>query len=214
MRTKVVEASWNRRPGLQRQPSSNRLPGSNRLLRSNRLPRRSLLLGGLVAGMATLLAAGCASPQRTAAKQLLELIAKANRRQSIARKKFSDIVSARLEESTTTTDDDIAAGLEKLKAESRTIQEESEAWPVPTVTEAESLMIACRRVFKDRVQLLDEFSTPFLETLRNPVLPPPQKLKKAGGMFYSMSGADDALNRDLRRAQRTYAGAMGVFSYE
>ena len=208
MRTKVVEASWNRRPGLQRQPSSNRLPGSNRL------PRRSLLLGGLAAGLATLLAAGCASPQRTAAKQLLELIAKANRRQSIARKKFTDIVSARLLESATTTDDDIAAGLEKLKAESRTIQEESEAWPVPTATEANSLMLACRRVFKDRVRLLDEFSTPFLETLRNPVLPPPQKLKKAGSMFASMTGADDALNLDLRRAQRTYAGAMGVFSYE
>ena len=136
MHTKVLEASWHRCPRSQRRPTaSNRLPGSNRL------PRRSLLLGGLAAGVATLLAAGCASPKRTAAKQLLESIAKANRRHSIARKKFTDIVSARLQESATTTDDDVAAGLEKLKAETRTIQEESEAWPVPTEMEAESLMI-------------------------------------------------------------------------
>ena len=172
------------------------------------------MLGGLAAGVATLLAAGCASPKRTAAKQLLESIAKANRRHSIARKKFTDIVSARLQESATTTDDDVAAGLEKLKAETRTIQEESEAWPVPTEMEAESLMIDCRRVFQSRVRLLDDFSTPFLETIRNPVLPPPQKLQKGGRMFESMTGADDSLNVDLRRAQRTYAGAMGVFSYE
>ena len=65
-----------------------------------------------------------------------------------------------------------------------------------------------------RAQLLDDFSTPFLETLRNPVLQLPQKLKKAGKMFESMTGVDDALTLDLRRAQRTYAGAMGVFSYE
>ena len=209
MDTKVVEASWHRCPRSQRRPTaSNRLPGLNRL------PRRSLLLGGLAAGVATLLAAGCASPKRTAAKQFLKSIAKANRRQSIARKKYTDIVSARLQESTTTTDDDVAAGLEKLKAEARTIQEESEAWPVPTETEAESLMIACRRVFQSRVRLLDDFSTPFLETIRNPVLPPPQKLQKGGRLFESMTGADDSLNLDLRRAQRTYAGAMGVFSYE
>ena len=209
MHTKVVEASRNRRLRSQSRPTaSNRLPGSNRL------PRRSLLLGGLAAGVATLLAAGCASPKRTAAKQLLESIAKANRRHSIARKKFTDIVSARLQESATTTDDDVAAGLEKLKAETRTIQEESEAWPVPTEMEAESLMIDCRRVFQSRVRLLDDFSTPFLETIRNPVLPPPQKLQKGGRMFESMTGADDSLNVDLRRAQRTYAGAMGVFSYE
>ena len=209
MHTKVLEASWHRCPRSQRRPTaSNRLPGSNRL------PRRSLLLGGLAAGVATLLAAGCASPKRTAAKQLLEAIAKANRRQSIARKKFTDIVSARLQESATTTDDDVAAGLEKLKAETRAIQAESEAWPVPKETEAESLMIACRRVFKARAQLFDDFSTPFLETVRNLVLPPPQKLQKAGKIFESMAGADDALNLDLRRAQRTYAGAMGVFSYE
>ncbi|MSR27407.1 MAG: hypothetical protein EXS06_10425 [Planctomycetaceae bacterium] len=85
---------------------------------------------------------------------------------------------------------------------------------MPKETESESFLIACRKVFKDRVRLLDDFSTPFLGMLRNLVLPPPQKLKKAGSMFESMSRADDFLNLDLRRAQRKYAGAMGVFSYE
>jgi hypothetical protein len=203
MRTRVVEACGSRRPWWPCRPTA-----------SNRLPRRSLLLGGLAAGVATLLAAGCASQRRTGAKKLLEAIAKANRRQSIARKKFTDIVSSRLQESSATTDDDVAAGLEKLKAETRTIREESEAWPVPKATEADSLILVCQRVFKARAQLFDDFSTPFLETLRNPVLLLPQKRQKAGKMFESMTGVDDALTLDLRRAQRTYAGAMGVFSYE
>jgi len=168
----------------------------------------------LAVGVATLLAAGCASQQRTGAKKLLEAIAKANRRQSIARKNFTDIVSSRLQESSATTDDDVAAGLEKLKAETRTIREESEAWPVPKATEADSLILVCQRVFKARAKLFDDFSTPFLETLRNPVLQLPQKRQKAGKMIESMTGVDDALTLDLRRAQRTYAGAMGVFSYE
>ena len=203
MRTRGVESRGSRRPRWPCRPTA-----------SNRLPRRSLLLGGLAVGVATLLAAGCASQQRTGAKKLLEAIAKANRRQSIARKNFTDIVSSRLQESSATTDDDVAAGLEKLKAETRTIREESEAWPVPKATEADSLILVCQRVFKARAQLFDDFSTPFLETLRNPVLQLPQKLKKAGKMFESMTGVDDALTLDLRRAQRTYAGAMGVFSYE
>jgi len=202
MRTRVVEACGSRRPWWQCRPTA-----------SNRLPRRSLLLGGLAAGVATL-AAGCASQQRTGAKKLLEAIAKANRRQSIARKKFTDIVSSRLQESSATTDDEVAAGLEKLTAETRTIRVESEAWPVPKATEADSLILVCQRVFKARAQLFDDFSTPFLETLRNPVLQLPQKRQKAGKMFESMTGVDDALTLDLRRAQRTYAGAMGVFSYE
>ena len=71
-----------------------------------------------------------------------------------------------------------------------------------------------RRVVTERQTLIADFKTPFLETLRNPVLPPAQKTKKAGQIFQALGTAESALMMDLRRAQRSYAGAMGVFSYE
>lgn len=183
--------------------------------RSARAPRRSILGGGLATAVAVLFASGgCASRQRKDAKKLLEAIAKAGRRQSIARKQFIDIASARLQESTATTDDDVAAGLAKLKAECEAIREESQDWPIPTTMEAESLMIACRRALESRGKLLEDFEKPFLETLRNAVLPPPQKAQKAARLLEGMTGADDALSLDLRRAQRAYAASMGIFSYE
>ena len=60
-------------------------------------PRRKFLETGIWAGV-TILVSGCASPQRTGAKKLLEAIAKSNRRQSIAMKQFTDIVSSRLQD--------------------------------------------------------------------------------------------------------------------
>ena len=179
------------------------------------LPRRTLLTAGLAAGLATVIGTGgCAAPRRTAAKKLLESIAKANRRHSIAFKQFEDIVAARLDEGETATNDDVAAALEKLKASIATLLEESVAWEVPDTTEATSLISTYRRVATARQKLIAEFETPFLETIRNPVLPPAQRTKKAGQIFQSMSLAENALLVDLRRAQRTFAGAMGVFSYE
>jgi hypothetical protein len=169
----------------------------------------------LAAGLATVIGTGgCAAPRRTAAKKLLESIAKANRRHLIAFKQFEDIVAARLDEGETATNDDVAAALEKLKASIATLLEESVAWEVPDTTEATSLISTYRRVATARQKLIADFETPFLETIRNPVLPPAQRTKKAGQIFQSMSLAENALLVDLRRAQRTFAGAMGVFSYE
>ena len=179
------------------------------------LPRRTLLTAGLAAGLATVIGTGgCAAPSRTAAKKLLESIAKANRRHLIAFKQFEDVVAARLDEGETATNDDVGAALEKLKASIATQLEESVAWEVPDTTEATSLVSTYRRVVTARQKLMVEFETPFLETIRNPVLPPAQRTKKAGQLFQSMSIAENALLMDLRRAQRTFAGAMGVFSYE
>jgi hypothetical protein len=177
--------------------------------------RRRLLTAG-VAGVVTAMiaTAGCASPRRTEAKKLLESIAKANRRHSIAFKQFEDIAAARLDEGETATNDDVAAGLEKLKASIATLLEESLAWEVPETTEATSLISTYRRVVTARQKLMADFETPFLETIRNPVLPQAQRTKKAGQLFQSMSIAESSLIMDLRRAQRDYAGAMGVFSYE
>lgn len=179
------------------------------------LPRRTLLTAGLAGGLATVIGTGgCAAPRRTAAKKLLESIAKANRRHLIAFKQFEDIVAARLDEGETATNDDVVAALEKLKASIATLLEESVAWEVPDTTEATSLVSTYRRVATGRQKLMVDFETPFLETIRNPVLPPAQRTKKAGQIFQSMSLAENALLMDLRRAQRTFAGAMGVFSYE
>jgi hypothetical protein len=65
-----------------------------------------------------------------------------------------------------------------------------------------------------RQKLIADFETPFMETIRNPVLPPAQRTKKAGQIFQAMSIAENSLIMDLRRAQRAYAGEMGIFSYE
>ena len=204
MRTMAMESTPGRQPGPPRcSPAAN--PGA---------ARRAFLAGGVSAGVAIILGVGCASPQRTAAKKLLEAVAKSNRRQSTAMKRFTDIVSSHLQESGATTADDVATGLQKLKAETAAIREEASSWPVPETTEAESLLIACRRVFQEREKLLEGFEAPFLDTLRNQVLPPQQKVQKATRMFESMTGVDGGLVLDLRRAQRAYAGAMGVFSYE
>lgn len=179
------------------------------------LPRRTLLTAGLAAGLATVIGiGGCATPRRTAAKKLLESIAKANRRHSIAFKQFEDIVAARLDEGETAANDDVVAALENLKASIATQLEESLAWEVPDTTEATSLVSTYRRVTTARQKLMVDFETPFLETIRNPILPPSQRTKKAGQLFQSMSIAENSLLMDLRRAQRTFAGAMGVFSYE
>ena len=179
------------------------------------LPRRTLLTAGLAGVLATVIGTGgCAAPRRTAAKKLLESIAKANRRHLIAFKQFEDIVAARLDEGETATNDDVVAALEKLKASIATLLEESVAWEVPDTTEATSLVSTYRRVATARQKLITDFETPFLETIRNPVLPPAQRTKKAGQIFQSMSLAENSLLMDLRRAQRTFAGAMGVFSYE
>ena len=179
------------------------------------LPRRTLLTAGLAGVLATVIGTGgCAAPRRTAAKKLLESIAKANRRHLIAFKQFEDIVAARLDEGETATNDDVVAALEKLKASIATLLEESVAWEVPDTTEATSLVSTYRRVATARQKLIADFETPFLETIRNPVLPPAQRTKKAGQIFQSMSLAENSLLMDLRRAQRTFAGAMGVFSYE
>lgn len=179
------------------------------------LLRRTLLMAALAAGLATVIGTGgCAAPRRTAAKKLLESIAKANRRHLIAFKKFEDIVAARLDEGETATNDDVAAAHEKLKASIATQLEESVAWDVPDTTEATSLVSTYRRVVTARQKLMVDFETPLLETIRNPILPPAQRTKKAGQLFVSMSIAENALLMDLRRAQRTFAGAMGVFSYE
>ena len=179
------------------------------------LPRRTLLTAGLAAGVAAVIGTGgCAAPRRTAAKKLLESIAKANRRHLIAFKQFEDIAAARLDEGETATNDDVAAALDKLKASIAGLLEESLAWEVPDTTEATSLVSTYRKVFTARQKLIADFETPFLETIRNPVLPPVQQTKKAGQIFQSMSIAESSLTMDLRRAQRAYAGEMGVFSYE
>jgi hypothetical protein len=179
------------------------------------LPRRTLLTVGLSGVAAAVIGTGgCASPRRTEAKKLLEAIAKANRRHSIAFKQFDDIVAGRLDDGEAATNDDVAAGLEKLKASIDTLLEESLEWDVPDTAEATSLISTYRRVVTARRKLIAEFETPFLETIRNPVLPPAQRTKKAGQLFQSMSTAESALLMDLRRAQRSYAGAMGIFSYE
>ena len=179
------------------------------------LPRRTLLTAGLAGGLAAVIGTGgCASPRRTAAKKLLESIAKANRRHSIAFKQFEDIAAARLDEGETATNDDVAAALEKLKASIAGLLEESQTWEVPDTAEATSLVSSYRRIFTARQKLIADFETPFLETIRNPVLPPAQRTKKAGQIFQSMSIAETSLIMDLRRAQRAYAGEMGIFSYE
>ena len=179
------------------------------------LLRRTLLTAGLAAGLATVIGTGgCAAPRRTAAKKLLESIAKANRRHLIAFKQFEDIVAARLDEDEKAANDDVVASLEKLKASIATLLEESVAWEVPDTTEATALVSTYRRVATARQKLIADFETPFLETIRNPVLPPAQRTKKAGQIFQSMSLAENSLLMDLRRAQRTFAGSMGVFSYE
>jgi hypothetical protein len=177
--------------------------------------RRTLLTAGLAGGLAAVIGTGgCASPRRTAAKKLLESIAKANRRHSIAFKQFEDIAAARLDEGEAATNDDVAAALDKLKASIAGLLEESLTWEVPDTTEATSLVSTYRRVFTARQKLIADFETPFLETIRNPVLPPAQRTKKAGQIFQAMSIAESSLIMDLRRAQRAYAGEMGVFSYE
>lgn len=179
------------------------------------LPRRTLLTVGLAGVAAAAIGAGgCAAPRRTAAKKLLESIAKANRLHLIAFKQFEDVVAARLDEGETATNDDVVAALEKLKASIATRLEESAAWELPDTTEATSLVSTYRRVVTARQKLMVDFETPFLETIRNPVLPPAQRTKKAGQIFQSLSIAENALLMDLRRAQRTFAGAMGIFSYE
>ncbi len=178
-------------------------------------PRRWFLTAGRAGLIAALVGtAGCASPRRTEAKKLLESIAKANRRHTISFKRFEDIAAAHLDEGGAATSDDVAAGLEKLKASIATLLEESLAWSVPDTTEATSLVSTYRRVVTARQKLIADFETPFLETIRNPVLPPAQRTKKAGQLFQSMSIAESSLLMDLRRAQRAYAGAMGIFSYE
>ena len=179
------------------------------------LPRRTLLTAALAAGLATVIGTGgCAAPRRTAAKKLLESIAKANRRHLIAFKQFEDIVAARLDEGDTAANDDVVASLEKLKASIATQLEESVAWEVPDTTEATSLVSTYRRVATARQKLMLDFETPFLETIRNPILRPAERTKKAGQLFQSLSIAENSLLMDLRRAQRTFAGAMGIFSYE
>ena len=179
------------------------------------LPRRTLLTAALAAGLATVIGTGgCAAPRRTAAKKLLESIANANRRHLIAFKQFEDIVAARLDEGDTAANDDVVASLEKLKASIATQLEESVAWEVPDTTEATSLVSTYRRVATARQKLMLDFETPFLETIRNPILRPAERTKKAGQLFQSMSIAENSLLMDLRRAQRTFAGAMGIFSYE
>jgi hypothetical protein len=179
------------------------------------LPRRTLLTGGLAGGVAAVMSiGGCAAPRRTAAKKLLESIAKANRRHLIAFKQFEDIATARLVEGETATNDDVVAALDKLKASIAELLGESQAWDVPDTTEAAFLVSTYRRVFTARQKLIADFETPFLETIRNPVLPQGQVAKKAGQIFQSMSIAESSLIMDLRRAQRAYAGEMGVFSYE
>jgi len=180
------------------------------------LPRRTLLTAGLAGGVAAVIGTGgCASPRRTAAKKLLESIAKANRRHLIAFRKFEDIAAARLGEGqTATTNDDVAAALDTLKASIAALLEESQDWEVPDTTEATSLVSNYRRVFTARQKLIADFETPFLETIRNPVLPQDQLTRKARQIFQSMSIAESSLIMDLRRAQRRYAGDMGVFSYE
>jgi len=177
--------------------------------------RRTLLTAGLAGGLAAVIGTGgCAAPRRTAAKKLLESIAKANRRHLIAFKQFEDIAAARLDEGEAATNDDVAAALDKLKASIAGLLEESQTWEMPDTTEATSLVSSYRRVFTARQKLIADFETPFLETIRNPVLPPAQRTKKAGQIFQSMSIAETALIMDLRRAQRAYAGEMGIFSYE
>jgi len=177
--------------------------------------RRTLLTAGLAGGLAAVIGTGgCASSRRTAAKKLLESIAKANRRHSIAFKQFEDIAAARLDEGEAATNDDVAAALDKLKASIAGLLEESQTWEMPDTTEATSLVSSYRRVFTARQKLIADFETPFLETIRNPVLPPAQRTKKAGQIFQSMSIAESSLVMDLRRAQRAYAGEMGIFSYE
>lgn len=200
-----MQAKIDERSSVRSVSPSNCLP----------LPRRTLLTVGLAGVVATVIGTGgCAAPRRTAAKKLLESIAKANRRHLIAFKQFEDIVAARLDEGETATNDDVAAALEKLKASIATLLEESVAWEVPDTTEATSLVSTYRRVVTARQKLMADFETPFLETIRNPVLPPAQRSKKAGQIFQALSTAENALLMDLRRAQRTFAGAMGVFSYE
>ena len=177
--------------------------------------RRRLLAVGVAGAITAMIGtAGCASPRRTGAKKLLESIAKANRRHSIAFKQFEDIVAGHLDDGKAATNDDVAAGLEKLKASIDALLEESLEWDVPDTTEATSLISTYRRIVTARRKLIADFETPFLETIRNPVLPPAQRTKKAGQLFQSMSTAESSLLMDLRRAQRAYAGAMGVFSYE
>ena len=179
------------------------------------LSRRTLLTAGLAGVAAAAIGTGgCAAPRRTAAKKLLESIATANRRHLIAFKQFEDVVAARLDEGETATNDDVVASFEKLKASIATQLEESVAWELPDTTEATSLVSTYRRVVTARQKLMVDFETPFLETIRNPVLPPAQRTKKAGQLFQSMSIAESSLLMDLRRAQRTFAGAMGIFSYE
>jgi hypothetical protein len=179
------------------------------------LPRRTLLTAGLAGGLAAVIGTGgCAAPRRTAAKKLLESIAKANRRHLIAFKQFEDIAAARLDAEETATNDDVAAALDKLKASIAEVLGESQTWDVPDTTEATSLVSTYRRVFTERQKLIADFETPFLETIRNPVLPQDQLTRKARQIFQSMSIAESSLIMDLRRAQRAYAGEMGVFSYE
>lgn len=179
------------------------------------LPRRTLLTAGLAGGLAAVIGTGgCAAPRRTAAKKLLESIAKANRRHLIAFKQFEDVAAARLDEGETATNDDVVAALDKFKASIAGLLEESQSWEVPDTTEATSLVSTYRRVATARQKLISDFETPFLETIRNPVLPPAQRTKKAGQIFQAMSIAENSLIMDLRRAQRAYAGEMGIFSYE
>jgi hypothetical protein len=191
------------------------LPPAGAIRQCRVVPRRTLLTIALAgwAGAAMGLS-GCTSPRRTGAKKLLEAISKANRRQSIALKQFEDIVSALLNETPNTTAEDVAAGLEKLKTTTTSLLEESQTWTAPAASETDSLMAVYRRVYTGRLKLLDDFATPFLEAIDNKVLPPPQKAQKAGKIFDAMTTADNSLTLDLRRALRTYAGAMGVFSYE
>lgn len=179
------------------------------------LPRRTLLTAGLAGGLAAVIGTGgCAAPRRTAAKKLLESIAKANRRHLIAFKQFEDIAAARLDAEEAATNDDVAAALDKFKASIAGLLEESQTWEVPDTAEATSLVSNYRRIFTARQKLIADFETPFMETIRNPVLPRAQRTKKAGQIFQSMSIAENSLIMDLRRAQRAYAGEVGIFSYE
>jgi hypothetical protein len=188
---------------------------TDRLIGGAENPTRRTVVAWVLAGCAVAAGlSGCGSPRRTAAKKLLESISKVNRRYSIALKQFEDIVSARLNESPATTDEDVATGLEKLKATTAELVEESKGWTLPEGTETDSLMGVFRVVYTARQKLLDDFTPPFLEAIGNKVLPRSQKAQKAGKIFEAMITANTAQTVDLRRALRAYAGAMGVFSYE
>lgn len=184
-----------------------------RILGAMDLNRRAVL-ARILTGFAVAGFAGCGSPRRRAAKKLLESISKVNRKASIALKQFEDIVSARLNESAATTDEDVATGLEKLKAATAELVEESKSWTLPEGTETDTLMVAFRGAYASKQKLLDDFTAPFLEAIGNQVLPRAQKAQKAGKIFEAMVTANTARTVDLRRALRAYAAAMGVFSYE